>query len=378
MIIKLKEVLTPRFPFRAVLMLLLILSLSTVSAAAENRIGINTEIYSSFFSLNGLDGDWNYLLSGQSGLSFKNKSRDVRGEVSLELTEALISSLAGEAIVLPTLKKLYIRSSFRDVQLSMGKTRASWGAGFVFNAGDIIFGSDSISFDAAAVDPRAETSWLTAVEIPLGDFSFAEIIALPGDGALSDASAGGRISIEAGVFNIQAGYLYRNQLFAGLGEEGQRAFFCLEGIAPFNWHLSASASTFLDRWDAEKVKESSLISGGAFYDHLIGEYGDVNLSWRLEFLLRPLGEWAVVTDMSDAEESEYGLYLYPALSLTPPGRLSYSLSSIVSPVDVSAFTTLAVSWNIFEELILLGFTSVQTSDLQVDGVSAVIGLRYSY
>ena len=114
-------------------------------------------------------------MQGSAGMSFMSRgSRDVKGEIALDFSEA-------GGMLTPVLQKLYIRPYFGDVKVSIGKTRTTWGAGFAFNAGDIIFGSDSVSFDTTSDDPRSETAWLTNAEIPLGDFSFLELIVLPGE-----------------------------------------------------------------------------------------------------------------------------------------------------------------------------------------------------
>ncbi len=354
--------------------------------SSEVRVGVNMEFYNTITSLTGVDEAWTYTLTGQVGLKFQNKgSRVIRGELSLEFIE-LVPTL------LPSLKKLYIRPSFGDVLVSVGKTRSTWGAGFAFNAGDIIFGSDSVTFDTTASDPRTETAWLTNVEIPLGDFAFFELIILPGQMDFTDpensifptldkTSAGGRVSFEVGVFNIQTGYLYRGDLIAGLGSAGHRAFISFESISPVDWHLSTSTATDRDSFNQETLKSNWMITGGASYDHFIGEYEDIMLGWRFEFFIKPFGEW----EESDTSGAEYGLYLFPSINLAPRGNLVFSLSSIFSPLDLSAHTTFGVSWNIFEELTLLGYASVQAGEagdvFNLDnsgGISISLGVRYVY
>jgi hypothetical protein len=353
---------------------------------AEVRLSIKTEFYNTFTTLSGLD-DWRYFQSGTAGVAFQNKgSRLVRGELSLDFDETGGSSHS------ITLKRLYIRPSFGNVLVSLGKTRSTWGAGFAFNAGDLIFGSDSVDFDAKADDPRTETAWLTNAEIPLGDFSFLEIIALPGNvdegelPPLKKASAGARISVEVGDFNIQTGYLYRGDLIADLGSEGQRAFLSLEGISPINWHLSSSTTTGLGGLSTETIKQSWMITGGAFYDHTVNY--DKTLSWQVEFLLKPFASFEVDVVPSDSDQDQaavYGLYLYPSISFAPRGNLVYSLNSVISPIDLSANTTLGVNWNIYEALSLQAYYSVQSGEsgdvFHIDkpgGMSCTIGAKYTY
>ena len=139
--------------------------------------------------------------------------------------------------------------------------------------------------------------------------------------------------------------------------------------------------------------KSNLYVGGSLADrktsmtkkkvHLffIGEYEDIILGWRIEFLVKPFCEW----EESDTTGVEYGLYLFPSVNLVPQGNLVYSLSSIISPLDLSAHTSFGVSWNIYEELTLLGYASVQTGEagdvFNLDnpvGLSFSLGGRYVY
>jgi hypothetical protein len=354
---------------------------------AEVRLSVNTEFYNTFTTVSGLD-DWRYFQSGTAGAAFKNKgSRLVRGELSLRFDES--GGVSRQALSL-TLQRLYIRPGFGDVLVSLGKTRSTWGAGVAFNAGDLIFGSDSVDFDTKAADPRTETAWLVNAEVPLGDFSFLEVIALPGkmdEGELpplDKASAGVRGSFEVGDFNIQTGYLYRGDIIADLGSEGQRAFLSVEGIFPVNWHFSSSATTDLEGLSTETIKESWMITGGAFYDHTLDF--DRTLSWQVEFLIKPFASFEVDVVSSDSDQAAvYGLYFYPSISFAPRGNLVYSLNSVVSPVDFSANTTLGVNWNIYEELSLLAYYSFQSGEsgdvFHLDkpgGMSVTIGAKYIY
>lgn len=367
------------------LFLPLLLLAAVFPTAAEQRISIDTEFYNTFLSGNGTD-DWRYFQSGLAAVSYQNQgSRLVRGELAIETSEigggAVDSSEFG-------LKKLYIRPSFGELLFTLGKSRSTWGAGLAFNAGDVIFGSDSVDFDMTAEDPRSETAWMSNAEIPLGDFSFIEVIALPGtteaeaEGldalpTLSSASAGLRVSIQTGLFNIQGGYLYRGDAISGLGASGQRLFFSLEGIAPVNWHLSTSTTSSANGLDTERLKESWIISGGCFDIHTVAYV--MSLSWRLEWLLTPYASF------SESAAGGYGLYLYPSLSFSPRDRLSFSLSSIVSPVDISARSSIGADWNIYESLALLANLSLQSGEpgdtFQIEnpsGISCSLGARYEY
>ncbi len=108
----------------------------------------------------------------QSSLIVKSSaSKNVRGylELAAYVTDTVIFDIP----------RLYIKVRFPGFRITAGKNRVSWGEGFLFNAGDIIFeGSGllrSLSYDVL----RTETDWLADIYIPLGLFSFAEGIMLP-------------------------------------------------------------------------------------------------------------------------------------------------------------------------------------------------------
>lgn len=351
-----------------------------LSAAAEPRLKVDVEFFNTILTDEGLNGCL-YFQSGTAGVAIRNQgSRLVRGELVLDFSQ--VGGTTNQ-ITAPELKRLYIRAGFGDALVSLGKTRSTWGAGFAFNAGDILFGSSSVDFNARSSEPRSETAWLTNLELPLGDFSFLEIIALPGNVAdsqipgLNDASAGLRLAAEAGPINVQAGYLYRGDRIAGLGEPGHHAFMSLEGIVPVNWHLSMSARSGLAEFSTRDIEDNWVITGGAFYDYTIGY--DMNLSWRLEALVKPYASFR------DDASNDYGLYLYPSIGFTPGGTVTWSFSSVISPVDVSTNITVGASWNIYEELILQAYASLQAGDRgdvfnlsNTGGMQLSVGARYSY
>ena len=380
---------------RRVLLFLLALC-AFAPAEAEIRLGVETELYSTLLTIEGPE-DWRYFQSGSAGISFRNEgSKQVRGELVLDFSQTGASALDTPEI---SLKKLYIRPGIGDLLFTFGKTRSTWGAGLAFNAGDLIFGSDSVDFTSGAEEPRNETAWLVNMEIPIGAFSFLELITLPGNTpddrsaetdpadslpTIDTASAGGRLSIEAGPLNLQTGYLYRGDEIAGLGSTGHRAFLSLEGIAPFNWHISASTTGDPADFSIENLGDNWMITGGAFNNHTIAYI--MKLSWRMEFLLKPSASFAPKNSSGeDVPAGLYGLFLYPTLSLSPRENITYSLSALLSPIDLSANTAFSLDWNIYESLVLTGRFSVQAGecgdvfDLYNPGaLSWSIGARYLY
>jgi len=354
------------------------------SAAAETRVGVTAELLSGLASGPHLES-WTLAPAGSAELSLRNTgSRLVRAELLLRFA-------AGAPSGAPELRRLYARAALGETLVTVGRTRSSWGAGLALNAGDIIFGSSSVDFSLRAADPRTETAWLTSVEIPFGDFSFVEVIALAGSPdltnpsapvppAVDETSAGGRVNLAAGNATIQAGYLYRGDRIAGLGGTGHHAYLTAEGFVPVNWHVSASARTPVGRWDAATVRESLTVSVGAFDDAALP--ADRALSWQVEAIVRALGSFE---PRAGAGAGDYAVFVFPGVGLTPRAGLSVALSSLVSPVDLSSTSTLSVSWSIYEALTLLGYASVaagEPDDLfsieQPGGLSFVAGARYVY
>lgn len=350
-------------------------------ASAETRVSVTAELLNALSSGPELE-TWTFVPAGTAELSILNRgSRLVRSELLLRFSPTTTPVLA-------ELERLYVRAGFGQTLVTVGKSRTSWGSGIALNAGDIVFGSSSVDFSLAESDPRSETAWLTSAEIPFGGFSFLELIALPGFidttdptapalPAVRESSIGGRVSVAVRTATFQAGYLYRGTRIAGLGDTGHHAYLSFEGYAPINWHISASARTATNQWDTEVFSDSLTVTAGAFDD--VSLPADRTLSWQLESLVRPYRSFEL--DIA----GDYGVYVYPGVTFVPRSGLSISLSSLISPVDLSARSAFAVAWNIYESLTLLSYTSVaagEEADVfsinEPGGVSFTIGIRYVY
>ncbi len=75
---------------------------------------------------------------------------------------------------------------------------------------------------------------------------------------------------------------------------------------------------------------------------------DSSLNLRLEALLLPWHNWEEKTDLFDDAENDvilkaYGIFIYPQIVYNISPGLSVSLQSVISPVDISAMTTLGFS-----------------------------------
>jgi hypothetical protein len=289
-----------------------------------------------FPSVYASDGDWSELLVTEGMISFKSEnSGNVRGEVALTYANTSDYDTVDDAIW-----KAYLKARFPSFRLTMGKTRLSWGEGTLFNAGDLLFGSDDMAFDLTDSELRTETDWLAAITVPFDSFSFAELVILPsteGDD-IQDLSYGGRVYHTLGKLKTEAG--------AARIDGTNKGYLGFQGNFGLDWHLTTS----LD--DEEEWEISGGLSSMRYLE------GDKSLSMRFEFLLRPLGDWQ---DTSYADGS-WPLMLYPELTYVASSSLAFSLRSIVCIPDLSTTAVFATSWNVFQGFSLVGYVSAFSGD----------------
>ncbi len=310
--------------------------------------------------------DWSYRIAGAGTASFKSSgNRDVKSEVALDiifpdlplsaLGESIPPDYSALSLALISLDKAYIKVRFPSFRLTAGKSRLSWGDGFVFNSGDILSGSTDTDVDLTTSEVRDETYWLSSVQIPLENFSFLEAVVLPqaGTGELIEIAAGGRVYATIDTIKLESGYLYRGS------DQSHTAYVTMQGNFGPDWY-AASALTLPSSTDIQELRdgaqESWNLSAGLFTIHQIDRIRTMTL--RLESLIRPYASWVE----QDTAQASYGLYLYPEIGYTPSDTVSLSLRSIISPIDLSAATTIGGSWNVFQSLSVLGYLTVQAGD----------------
>jgi len=299
--------------------------------------------------------------------------------------------------------RAYLKVRFPWFRLTVGKTRLSWGDGFVFNAGDVLFGSmGSISGGLSDDTLRAETGWLTALYLPLGAFSYLEAVAapyglpaIPGSletdlQFLSDTIAFDELSAGArGVFKLdrlnttmEAGY-YAD----GIAAE-HRPYLSLHGHLLVDWNLSASMSIPMGDPAWQQWDDWLAVSAGVFQLWNLG--ASRTLSLRLEAAIRPGSLWreavggeAIHAGLPDAPV--YGLYLFPEIAFAPSDTLSVQLRSFFSPVDLSAVILAGVSWNVYQGLDVFSYLTVMGGDAddlygldRSGGVGWATGLEFVY
>ena len=299
--------------------------------------------------------------------------------------------------------RAYLKVRLPWFRLTLGKTRLSWGDGFVFNAGDVLFGSmGAISGDLSGETLRPETGWLSSVYLPLGAFSYLEAVVVPYGlpapvGSLETdfdflaqtvsfdhLSAGIR-----GVFKLDALNTTAETGYYATGAASEhRAYLSLHGHLLVDWNLSASMAIPMNDPQWGRWEEWTAVSAGVF--QLVNLGPNRSLSLRLEAALRPGALWREASGVEakpagDPQAPVYGLYLFPELAFSPTDTVSLQLRSLVSPVDLSALSVAGLNWNLYQGLDVFSYLSVMSGDgddlYGLDrrgGVSWTTGLEFIY
>ncbi len=320
---------------------------------------------------------WAWMTSGAGGFSFESEgNRNVKSELQFSFNYPELAATLGYSLPIVTLDKAYVKARFPLFRITAGKTRLSWGEGFMFNSGDLLFGSTGTSVDLTADELRTETTWLTAVNVPLGRFSFIEAVALtpetslitnPVSGAVAGisygdiaaASAGGRIYTKVLDIKTEAGYLYSGSST----DAAHRFYVSFQGNLFTDWYLTAGSAVSSDvEGDelTESFKDNLSLSGGIFYMQQINSISTV--TFRLEGLYSPFGDFEETPWETGSDAPAYGVYLYPEIVYAPSDTLSISARSVFSPADLSAEITAGVGWNVFEGFTLFAYLLSNAGD----------------
>ena len=324
-----------------------LLALSSLGAAENPVISMNL-LPTVAYKAN--DDSWSEFMIADLSLSLSSKREgNVRGEVVLKG-----NSLETPSTFDDVLYKAYFKARFPSFRLTAGKTRLSWGDGMLFNAGDVLYGSNSTSVSLTQAELRSTTNWLASINYPLGFFSFAEAVVMPSETHdPSDMLFGARYYTTVKDIKVELGYVSKNPAAT---VRVHKPYISLQGNLGFDWYLSSSVAIPVAGDIAQESGESWMISAGIF--HLVSMPRDRSLTLRLEILARPLGTWKTgpVTDETAA------ILLYPELGFTYSPSLSFSLRSIISPLDISAMSSLGLSWNVFDAFSITGNLTLCTGN----------------
>lgn len=298
-------------------------------------------------------------------------NENVRGQLQLD-------GWIGEGADLDV-PRAWLRVRLPWFRITMGKTRLSWGDGFVFNAGDVLFGSlEPLAGDLSAAALRDQTAWLLSAYLPLGPFSFLEAAALPYGvpavpGLAADLAgllaprtfaelaggAGLRGVFKAGGLKLESGW------YTDWADRAHKPYLSLQGHLLADWNLSAVIAIPIDSPQWAEAGQWLAVTAGLF--HLARLGGDRSLSLRLEGALRPGGRWseAAGTEAQPAGDPGaplYGLLLFPEAALALSSTLSLRLRVLLSPVDGSGLTLLGAAWSLYQGFTLSAYASAMAGD----------------
>lgn len=348
----------------------------------------------------GGDAYLGWLSTGSSAFSFKSSgNRNVKADLAFSFIFPEQTIATEVTMPLISLDKAYVKARFPEFRITAGKTRLGWGEGFVFNSGDVIFGSTDVSVDLTSSEVRSETKWLTALNIPLGRFSFIEGVAVAPEsdstsgylfGNIENFGAGGRFYTKIIGVKFEGGYYFDNSDGGIL----HKPYLSLQGNFLTDIYLNASASIPGSGKAFDEFRETLNISAGIFYPLQINSVN--SMSFRLEGLYLPFSSWAEEEPADSLPYSDYAVLLYPEIGWVLNDSLSLSIRSIFSPVDLSALFTAGGSWNVFEGFSINGYAIFYAGDEDdlfawnrsselwqpgvdlIDGFGATIGINYIY
>ena len=342
---------------------------------------------------------WAYGTSGEADLSFKSSgTSNVKGEVVFKILST------GQLAAL-SLDKAYVKARFPDFRLTAGKTRLSWGDGFVFNSGDVLFGSTSPYVDLTANEVRSDTTWLASANFPLGSFSFLEGVILTPPvsssltgialGDVKGVSSGIRLYATLGTLKMESGYVFKGEQTSQ--SSYHQAYLGFQGNIGPDWYAAGSFALPGPGNTAaasELFEESLNMSFGLFHMYQIDRVRSITM--RLEGLIMPFQAWKEQEGFTSATRPLYGVLLYPEIAYIPSDTVNFSLRSIFSPIEMSAQMTAAAAWNVFQGFSLIGYISANIGDPtdtfawskdeelwdvtkdSIDGIAASVGVQYRY
>jgi hypothetical protein len=309
-----------------------------------------------------VEGGWALVTLGMARVSLSASSENVKADLAVD---AILGGGLLEHGIALDLARASVGVRFPGFRLTVGKARLSWGEGVAFNAGDLLFGSDSAaSLDLTADVLRDDAAWLTSVYVPLGRFSFAEAVALPPPVDIaafivnplavpdpSEVALGGRLVGKLAGIKTEAAYLFSGE------ELIHRAALTLQGNLFVDWNLSVAASLPAIAATGEDLIDSLRLSAGFFHFQRLGDRA--TLSIRLETLLAPGCDWQ---EEEPSASAVYGILLYPELALALDDAITITARALVSPVDGSALLVPGVSLSLHKGLAFLGMATVGIGD----------------
>jgi hypothetical protein len=287
--------------------------------------------------------------------------------------------------------RAYLKVRFPWFRLTAGKTRLSWGSGFLFDAGDVIFGEVPLYADLSAADPRDRTAWLVSPYIAVGDFSLIEGVFLPSMPAppspvpviapplvsMDSVSGGVRAVLGFPGIKLEAGYLYDGE------RDAHKPYVSAQGSLFFEIYGAAGTSIPGDASSWDDVEDGLRFSCGLFRIFDLEDWG--NLLVRSEAGFTPAGEWEEAAGGLLPAGPGYGVDAFFELSYSPYDTVSLAVRNMLSPVDLSGIVLLSATWGIYQGLTLSFTASMMFGDVDDvygwdrDGdIGAAAGLKFAF
>ena len=318
------------------------------SLFGESSITAKMGLYNTF--LTDGTGSWSGSGTGALSVSFNQTgNRNVKSRLDLNAVTNLYPSAPPGAV--PDdyhfyVSRAYVKFRFPFFRAVIGKAPLSWGEGVVFNAGDLVFSSPSVSVNLMQVEFSDSNRWLTSLYFPLGPFSFIEGLYLPPElftDGLETSKGGGRLVTKVLNTKFEAGYLYDG------ADSLHKLYGSLQGNFFADWYLSAAGFFPGDSAPA------AFITGEIYTMRSIGYDGTLNM--RMEAL----------TQINSNTFS-----IYPEISYAFNSGMQFFLRSIVLLSENSAAVVPGFTWNVFQ-----GFTIISMASFGIgksDDVSIMAGI----
>ena len=395
-------------PLSAFLSIILAVLLPIV-ASAESDVRMSMQLNSSIFFR---ESEWWQMPGALADLRIEPKDEGkVKAQAAIEYLAMDEAGTGGSTPPALNLKRLWIKASFPNMRLTAGKTKLAWGNGNIFNAGDILFGSANPLVDFTQSVQRDDTAFLTALNIPLGRFSYIEVTALApnlnGNSAqtFDRSSAGLRFFTRIEGFRLEGGYLYKGDKKVASDFLGHRPYLSFHGHAGIDFYGAASLAAGRDpdsgmdgsRDSQEEILRTINMSAGLFHQFQIGYGGTLGL--RLEASIMPWQRWESLDYdlLLENPDESYGLFLYPEISIAFAAPWTISFQSIISPIDGSAQLACRASWNVFQGFNIIGIgqtnlggentlfawtrsasSRAESSISSPEGLGFTLGISYTY
>jgi len=359
--------------------------LAPTQAWSELETSVKLTLLGSILSDSSEDPAFSFMGQGELGFAATGNP-DVKAEISL-------SAVYTDALITPPedlLKKAYIRTHFDILRVTAGKTRVAWGDGFVFNAGDVVFGSMIPVADLSASLLRDATDWMADLYLPLADFSFIEAIILPYSPERTPSSplieadtlrGGGRIVTKLAGIKIETGYLFKGDAII------HNPYVSFQGNIFFDAYISASMSIPAVDPAEQDIRNGLAVSGGIYRIFSLDDSS--SLLVRLEAASWPFGIWNENDAAGFGNEDRFGILLYPEITWSPSDILALQLRAMINPVDSSGMISFMTSFSIYQGFDVMGYTWVMYGDandtyfgfdrpVTGGGLGISAGFRYIY